>query len=395
MDENAAKEASDRIREYSIAIKLSRRAYIPFVFVMINVLVWILITTMESGSGGAGFTAFNNELLLIIAGAKVNELISQGELWRLFTSIFLHGGVLHLVLNCVGIFFLGHLAANIYGAGKFSLIYVLSGLGGALLSYFFSSPPSVGSSGAIFGLLGAVTIFGIRNRALLPHSFKRLLVAGPLFWVAVNFIYGASEPNVDNAAHIGGLASGSLAGFFLGDSLLSKRRKTLPAERALAVALSLIALLSVYKSSNSLSMNFSVQTPQISIMKFKALPLPYPGEWKMGIHSGGRCLEADNDLKPEEIFLDYNLCFIDPYYATYIIGSNLNARICPPGESLLSGRYSLNKPVERRTPERIEFYFPFSPEICGFLSIPAALEDKYEETVKTIFRRYENDMIIL
>ncbi|MFZ1767730.1 MAG: rhomboid family intramembrane serine protease [Caldilinea sp.] len=147
--------------------------------------------------------------VLILMGAKVNPLIAQGEVWRLFTAIFLHGGVLHLLFNLYALYALGPLLEGYTGHIRFLTIFLVSGLYGSLLSYALSGPISVGASGAIFGLLGGITVFflkyrdnfGVQGRAILQNMIVVLVL---------NLVIGFSSGFIDNWGHIGGLIGGAL-----------------------------------------------------------------------------------------------------------------------------------------------------------------------------------------
>jgi rhomboid protease GluP len=140
-------------------------------------------------------------------GAKFNELVAAGETWRLFTAMFLHIGVLHLLFNLYALNALGPLVEGYFGHVRFLAIYLLAGLYGSLASYAFSPAASAGASGAIFGLAGATTVyflryrdnFGARGRAILQNM---------LVVLAVNLVFGFVAPGIDNWGHMGGLVGG-------------------------------------------------------------------------------------------------------------------------------------------------------------------------------------------
>jgi len=111
----------------------------------------------------------------IIHGAKINALVMGGAWWRLVSATLLHGGLLHLAFNVYAIFILAPILERLYGARRFLLIYMLSALGGSLASLYFNEGVSVGASGAIFGLLGALLVFGFKFRELLHRSCVPLL----------------------------------------------------------------------------------------------------------------------------------------------------------------------------------------------------------------------------
>ena len=119
-----------------------------WLIIAINVIVWLL---MELNGGS------ENSDTLIAFGAKVNELIDQGQVWRLLTAMFLHIGIIHLAVNQYSLYAVGTLLERFMGATRFAILYVLAGLCGSLASYWFSpNAISAGASGAIFGLLGAL-----------------------------------------------------------------------------------------------------------------------------------------------------------------------------------------------------------------------------------------------
>lgn len=143
-----------------------------------------------------------------------NRLALQGEPWRLVTSMFLHGGWLHLLLNSWALYQLAGLFEILLGSGRLLLVYFLSGIAGSLASVFWTQLPSVGASGAIFGVLGALIAFLARRRERLTPQAKSLLMQ-LLFWAGLNVFLGFSDRMIDNSAHLGGCAAGLVIGLFL------------------------------------------------------------------------------------------------------------------------------------------------------------------------------------
>jgi rhomboid protease GluP len=146
-------------------------------------------------------------------GAKINQAIVAGEVWRLGTSIFLHVDLLHIAFNSYALLAFGPRVERPYGWLRFPLIYFLSGLAGSALSFLFSPSPSVGASGAIFGLIGVVGTYLYRYRDRIAAGRARL--ANVLGVIGYNLLYGFMVPAVDNWAHIGGLLAGLALGWFL------------------------------------------------------------------------------------------------------------------------------------------------------------------------------------
>jgi rhomboid protease GluP len=151
---------------------------------------------------------------LTARGANYGPAIREGEYWRLVTSMFLHGGIVHLALNAWGLFQLGSLFELLMGSSRLLLVYFVTGIAGSLASAMFTQQPSVGASGAIFGLLGALIAFLLRRRGSLTPQGKSILMQ-LVFWAAINVYFGYSTPGIDNSAHLGGCAAGLLFGFTL------------------------------------------------------------------------------------------------------------------------------------------------------------------------------------
>ena len=135
---------------------------------------------------------WNQSLQLFYFGAKVNELVVQGEYWRLFTAMFLHIGLLHLFFNSYALYLYGPAVEKLFGKVKFLVIYIVSGLMGSLLSYLFSPNPAAGASGAIFGLMGSLLYFRKEKRNL----FQRIFGPGLLMIIGINLMYGFIQPGM-------------------------------------------------------------------------------------------------------------------------------------------------------------------------------------------------------
>ncbi len=153
---------------------------------------------------------------LVALGAEVSHMVAGGELWRLLTMCFLHGNLLHLLMNCWALMTLGPLLEELYGARKFLFLYTLSGIGGSLATFWWrlGDPPvpAIGASGAIFGLLGVAAVWGW----LRGGSIGRNLKSQVLQWAAYGLVMGVLF-RFDNAAHLGGLVAGGLLALVVGD----------------------------------------------------------------------------------------------------------------------------------------------------------------------------------
>lgn len=147
-------------------------------------------------------------------GAKANDAIRAGQLWRFFTPMLLHGSILHIGFNMYALMAFGAGLERRYGHGRFLLLYILSGFAGAVFSFLFSDAYSIGASGAIFGLVAAEGIFLVQNRKLFGSRVKQAL-NNVIFVVAINLFLGL-QPGIDNWGHLGGLMGGLIFAWFAG-----------------------------------------------------------------------------------------------------------------------------------------------------------------------------------
>jgi rhomboid protease GluP len=155
--------------------------------------------------------AYASDEAMVAMGAIVPGLVQRGELWRLITSMFLHGGWLHWLANSWALYQLGTLYEVLFGSRRFALIYFSTGIIAGVASSMYNHGPAVGASGAVFGIMGAF-IFSIIRSPLYRHQpWTRGLIAQLVFWIVVNLAIGYL-PFIDNVAHIGGLVSGLLLG---------------------------------------------------------------------------------------------------------------------------------------------------------------------------------------
>ena len=139
--------------------------------------------------------------------------IREGQIYRLFTGMFLHGGLVHLLFNCYALYVIGSQVESFLGKFKFLVIYLVAGISGALFSMIFGGNyASIGASGAIFGLMGALVYFGYHYRVYLGNVVKSQII--PL--IVLNLALGFFMTGIDNFAHIGGLIGGTLMSIALG-----------------------------------------------------------------------------------------------------------------------------------------------------------------------------------
>lgn len=205
---------------------LSRPYIFTIIFLVANFFVFLLMWQESEMSASAILAAFPEGVLLQF-GAKTNYAIQHGrEWWRFVTPVFIHINLPHLLMNMYGLWVLGPWVEKLYGSARFVVFWIATGVAGVIASYLTVIPgsrpsliasflikredfPSVGASGALFGLIGVLFVFGIKYRRELPEGFKRAFGAGLLpvilLNVAIGFVLGRI---IDNAAHMGGLVSG-------------------------------------------------------------------------------------------------------------------------------------------------------------------------------------------
>lgn len=138
------------------------------------------------------------------------RVYEESQYWRMFTSMFLHIGIAHVLFNGYALYVLGRELEQLFGQERFATIYLIAGLGGSLLTLATTSPfvISAGASGAIFGLMGALIAFFYKQRRVMGDLAKSNLNR-LLFFMGINLVIGFTSPNIGNAAHIGGLLTGA------------------------------------------------------------------------------------------------------------------------------------------------------------------------------------------
>jgi rhomboid protease GluP len=153
----------------------------------------------------------------------------HGEWWTLLTAIYLHGGLLHIAFNLLWIRQLGPAVQELYGPARLVVIFTVAGAVGFMASNLLSPWPSVGASGSIFGLFGAMVAFGQKRGG----TFGAMVLRQYGQWALLLFILGFLMPGVNNIAHAGGFVGGFLTGLLLA---LAEHRAETGFEQVLAVA---------------------------------------------------------------------------------------------------------------------------------------------------------------
>lgn len=181
----------------------ARAVPVTMALVAANVLVSVIIGVLFGSTGDIG--------ALVLAGANLKPAVATGEWWRLPASMFLHVGLLHLVLNMYGLWILGKLVEQMVGSVRYFAIYMASGLCGAVASFALGPPGvSAGASGAVFGVLGAAVAELALRRKEYPGRWRGALLRNLLFLTAANVAIGFYYEAIDQSAHLGGLVAGAV-----------------------------------------------------------------------------------------------------------------------------------------------------------------------------------------
>jgi rhomboid protease GluP len=159
----------------------------------------------------------------------------EGRWWTLITAIYVHGSLLHILFNMLWVRQLAPAIEELYGPARLVVIFTIAGVAGFLASTLFGQPYTIGASGAVFGLLGAIVAFGHRRGGMFGSMIFRQYGQ----WALVLFVFGFIMPGVDNFAHAGGFVGGLLAGLVLS---LAERRQETGADHLLAAAAALLTV---------------------------------------------------------------------------------------------------------------------------------------------------------
>ncbi|MEO5510535.1 MAG: rhomboid family intramembrane serine protease [Longimicrobiales bacterium] len=145
-------------------------------------------------------------------GAINPWLFSEGAYWRLLAAMFLHIGLLHLLLNSWALYQLGTLFESLFGTPRFAITYFVTGIAASIVSAIRTEGLAAGASGAIFGILGALIVSLWRSPRWKSQPWVKGLIQQLGVWAGINIAIGFSVPGIDNNAHIGGFVAGLLLG---------------------------------------------------------------------------------------------------------------------------------------------------------------------------------------
>ncbi len=212
----------------------NNKPYITYSLIAINVLIFILMYILGSGSE-------NISTLIKFGALSKAYIIMNSEFYRLFTSAFLHIGLIHLMFNMWALYVVGPQVENLFGKAKFLIIYFGGILISSLVSLVFIDVVTVsaGASGAIFALFGALLYFGYNYRAYLGNVMLRQIL--PV--IGINIVIGLITPGINNAAHLGGLVGGLLLGYATGIKNKSSKQERISGSIAVFISITILIYL--------------------------------------------------------------------------------------------------------------------------------------------------------
>jgi rhomboid protease GluP len=215
--------------------------FVTTLLIIVNVGLY-LATSMFPGSSWSAASIG----VLYAFGAKESEAIFQGhQWWRLVTAGFLHGGLMHILMNMWVLIDLGAQVELVYGPARLIVFYILTTVAGFLLSAWWSPVVSIGASAALFGFIGAMIAVGVANPSSMGREIRKVYARWALYGLIYSFI---PLFHVDIAAHVGGLASGFVLGYAAGIPAHSTyaRERFWQIAAGLSVLLTLVSFYMVY-----------------------------------------------------------------------------------------------------------------------------------------------------
>lgn len=212
-----AEQREQRRAAYFVDELLSRKSPFTFIFIGVNVAMFLL--TMFTGGAA-------DPDVLRFYGAAQNDLIRGGEWWRLIVPMFLHVGGIHLAFNMYALWILGPQLEAIYGSARYVMLYLASGIGGFVASFFFSAPNVVGAgaSGALFGLMGVLFVYTRRYKKEIPPLLLGEMNRGIVRTLVINLLLTFAIPFISRPGHLGGLATGMLLALVIPHSPLREKK---------------------------------------------------------------------------------------------------------------------------------------------------------------------------
>ena len=187
--------------------------FVTVMILLINFALYAATALYSMRSGNESAVCGIDARTLFDFGASYRQAVYLGQWWRLITAGFLHGGILHILMNSWVLFDVGAQVEEIYGASRLVVFYFVATVCGFLASTMWSATLSVGASAGLFGLIGAMIALGVTHRSAMGDAIRGLYVRWAIYGLLIGLLPGL---HIDNAAHIGGLAGGFAVAFVAG-----------------------------------------------------------------------------------------------------------------------------------------------------------------------------------
>jgi membrane associated rhomboid family serine protease len=252
------------------AAPLRRRAPVTLALILANVAVFATVLGLGLG---------DDDLGLARAGGLFRPAVLAGEWWRLVSATFLHADVFHLGVNMYGLFLLGRLTEDLLGGARLFVVYACAGLGGGLASMWADRGLSVGASGSLMGLLGALIVIALARRQVVQRAAHRAFLGGLLLMVVLQVFIGLEVPMIDGAAHAGGFVAGAVATLGLAPGRALRVRALVPVAVAMAVAFAAAGALAATRP-----LQRTLLSLPMAVREVHGVSLTVPRSWRADDH---------------------------------------------------------------------------------------------------------------
>ncbi len=248
-------------REFLVRLDALAEARSPWssvtnIIIALNVVVFVVM-----GALGAGWFQVDSMTPYVRYGANNGAATTDGEWWRLLTSMFMHYGFMHLALNMWALYQAGHFLEKLQGRWLYGLTYLASGLAGGFVSIGWHGDQtwSAGASGAIFGVYGAILGYLLREKQSLPAGIYQPMLKSTLTFAGYNILYGL-RAGVDNSAHVGGVLGGLVFGWLLALPVDRESRERLAGKK---FQLGLVVLAALIAAGVALTPRFDYRVAEV------------------------------------------------------------------------------------------------------------------------------------
>lgn len=341
-----------------------------------NVIVFVVM----AGFLGAGWIDANTAPYVRF-GANNAAATTDGEWWRLGTSMFMHYGIIHLLLNMWALFQFGHFMERLQGRGLFALTYLMSGIGGSLLSLWWNGDEvwSAGASGAVFGIYGALLGHMLREKQAIPRSVFQPMLKSTLTFAGYNLVYGLVHPGIDNAAHIGGFLTGAILGWLTAMPVDPMLRAKLVRRKAAVAFCGAVAIVALGVSAAP-RFDYSVHEELAWQDAVKEFADNEPALLKQMVSELGRWRKGESDGATLAALIDNQL---EPLYKTFI--ARLDELPLSPGR-VTDERRNVLREFSRL---RLESYQHLRSALRGNEQAEFAAYEKLDAQAGAVIRSYK------